>query len=1307
MFTNAINGGTYEATVIQAGSVTVQAPAEPAPPSEPWARAVLESGVWAHAAPRDAEPHRRHAVRLAQRLADLRDTAEQRIAEQRIGEQRGGGDPWADPGFAARFADRVEWLLGEPDGALDLYPAEAGLLVLLPYLYQTHQLLLAASRLEADPGDLRLRPGATGRRAGYQSFLAGHDLLLNRAELRPEAAPVIGWWLYHRWLAEEEKGADVLADLATELAAASGPLTEALSLRRLARLLAGLRIGADICHPEHLGQLEADELLPGPGRQRIRERRASLLLAVAYGAAIEPAVLPETVVEHTGVPNAVDLAGVRRTLAGMAWGGSPELPVLKAVCEHEAVVEALREHTERLDGLLLAVGRVVPDRITQPMPPLPARISADGVVPAPGTFTSGARFRLDDRRVRGLLTGTQLYKDRDLAVRELYQNALDACRYRRARTEYLERSGRPFHPYQGRIDIVQGVDEDGREYLECADDGIGMGEAELRGVFSHAGHRFAEQPDFLLERAEWARVEPPVRLHPNSRFGIGVLSYFMLADEIRVTSRRMGLDGVPGPLVEAHILGPNHLFRIVEQEERGSGPGTRVRLYLRERRRTWSGLDALDGVLRIAEFVTTAEHGGRRKAWEPGVYEPSGTGRPTGRPTDRPTDRDDDRDDDWDDDLVEWPDSPPGVQVIWCKDGGQLLVDGLRTEPGRKVGVLSGLRGVVVNLSGDHAPRHLSTDRLTVLDDVSAQVEKLLAAAAPSLVTSGAQFVTLGWMRDVAKSSPRTADLVAEAAFAAGRGFGERGRPPLPATAGCFLLDQDILDGLLASNRRMPRSTDGPLLSLPDHLLLWRMLAHEGTDLSRELAELVPELTEPRQVVRARPSDLEVLTGNRGGFGHTRRSDVFGVARRLGCGPAGPARRRLLFGADDLTIRADSPFPDESDGSDMTWLDQRYGHRRSFATVGDLLEIAEALGVSAVQAAARLRSYGLPVVPDELPEGMPDEADLQLLHRDGEIGEYSDIWAKGPVPPGHVAQAALRTGLSPAEVRRRLEHYGLVVEPFDFPEQVDQTYVTWLSRDHDGKWPWASAVGPLPPWQLVAAQGWQGLSADEVRDEYEWLGFTLPPPAACPESPDDFELLAGRWDVDWSPFRTDRAPSFHQLMEVAERLGLSLRTLTNRLAAYGIRTGMVLPARPTELDRELFRYDDLIDSTMENLDDVWWFPLSPDDEIPFFVLVTAARDLGRRPRELAARLRSYGLRVSHDDLPADLTQREALRLLTADDGALPHPTDPPMPLAQLVRIARRVDLPVTQTARHLRNLGVHVPDLATTVRAALARVPLA
>lgn len=67
----------------------------------------------------------------------------------------------------------------------------------------------------------------------------------------------------------------------------------------------------------------------------------------------------------------------------------------------------------------------------------------------------------------------------------------------------------------------------------------------------------------------------------------------------------------------------------------------------------------------------------------------------------------------------------------------------------------------------------------------------------------------------------------------------------------------------------------------------------------------------------------------------------------------------------------------------------------------------------------------------------------------------------------------------------------------------------------------------------MATQEWLNISADDVRAEYARVGFSLPPRAAHRESSDDFELLAGKWEVEWSPFRTDHAPSFHQLMEVA------------------------------------------------------------------------------------------------------------------------------------------------------------------------------
>jgi hypothetical protein len=95
--------------------------------------AVAESVVWQHVpADRSGERFRSRAVAVAEGLARLRDEAEEKLTR----------DPWQDRGFAARYVEHVNWLVGEPGtGAeLDLYPAEAALLTLVPLVYRVHML---------------------------------------------------------------------------------------------------------------------------------------------------------------------------------------------------------------------------------------------------------------------------------------------------------------------------------------------------------------------------------------------------------------------------------------------------------------------------------------------------------------------------------------------------------------------------------------------------------------------------------------------------------------------------------------------------------------------------------------------------------------------------------------------------------------------------------------------------------------------------------------------------------------------------------------------------------------------------------------------------------------------------------------------------------------------------------------------------------------------------------------------------------------------------------------------------------------
>ena len=400
----------------------------------------------------------------------------------------------------------------------------------------------------------------------------------------------------------------------------------------------------------------------------------------------------------------------------------------------------------RSTGTRLRVVESRPEH-TGPAPVDPAHELASGKGREPQE-----RYRLDDESVRELLMGTQLYQERGVAIRELYQNALDALRYRTARYEYLRRRTGASVPWQGSIEFFQGVDDSGRAFLDCVDNGIGMGEEELRTCFSRVGVRFASQPEFVSETSNWERCKPPVRMYPNSRFGIGVMSYFMLADEIEVTTCRMDQRGAAGPVMRMTVLGSGQAARISRVQAQGHDAGTRVRLFLRDGQNTPSCVDVLERLLGIADYRTTARHGTRSAAWEPHEWTRQTAPRHAYALNVRGR-------------LMH----TLAGQVVWCESGGALLVDGLLVQPLFRHGVLAdsqgsnGLHGAVINLSGPSAPA-LSVDRKHIQDDVSTKVGFLVASAARELVSTGREFVTDDWLESLNRHSPRLSAIVMQAA---------------------------------------------------------------------------------------------------------------------------------------------------------------------------------------------------------------------------------------------------------------------------------------------------------------------------------------------------------------------------------------------------------------------------------------------------------------------------------------------------------------------------------------------------------------
>ncbi|OEJ93803.1 wHTH domain-containing protein [Streptomyces thermolilacinus] len=1273
-----VTGAVVQADRIGQVNIHHSPPAPPAPHADedPWVARVHDSAVWRRVPEtRDAARYRDAAGAVAAALAGLRDEAEARL----------GDDPWRDPHAPDRFAERLEWLLGEPgEGAgLDLYPAEAALFTLVPLLARVHDLRLAAGRLHVEPwrlGPAPLGPAddvASPERPAFEAYAEGNGVLVQRASLRPDAAAPLGWWLYHRWLIRHEAYAapETVRELLDAVGEAGGAaLGRVLTARRVSRLLHGLRRGPDVCNPEFLDALAADETV---GVQRVRDRRLVLLCALAYALSPGTTSLPDVVAEHVGIPHAVDLDALRTTLEECEWGGTPELPVLRAACSHEAVVEGLREAVGRMDEVLDAVTRTARERVAQPMPRLPVRLSADGVVPVEGAFTGWARFRLDERRVRDLLMGVQLYKDRDLAVRELYQNALDACRYRRARTEYLDRT----HPaatytYEGSIVFEQGVDEDGRAYVDCRDNGIGMGEAELRGVFAHAGARFAEQPEFREEHAEWARLDPPVELYPNSRFGIGVLSYFMLADELCVTTCRMGRDGMPGPVLEASIFGPGHLFRIVSTRERGDQPGTTVRLYLRDVDAQWSCPEVLGRLLGVAEFPTVARYGTEVVRWEPGVLR-EGRGPRRFAHIARGA-------------SEAWPDAPPGAQVFWCADGGGLLVDGLVVQPDTRGGVFSqqgtALVGAVVNLSGPFAPERLSADRALILDDVRDTVRDLLAGAVDHLLKG--RLLHFSWLSKVTKASEALADLVVERCIAVGREI--PGGPPAGTARTGFLPDDvQLLFPDLRAASAWQKTSDAK--QVPDHLLLWRLIAHRSEPAWGELLRVCPDLAAAGEVAPALPSDGSILQID--GFGDALKTkQLEGIAAELGRSPRAVALRAAALG---LYGGPCDEWPDHRPVRRQPGRMPLRGRHRRRVTPSLLIRTALEEGQSPDALASRWRGAGIDVPDVILTTARAGAAD-DVLGPYLRAAPHAWFEPGAQVPPGLLVALSFELDRPLSDLCPRLRACGISADPSVLPDPPLNGLAQALSEWMGGMAPWLDPGKPVPPSHVLLAAQELGVTPREAAAWFEQLGFH--PPRTLPDETvsHDLDILTPPDDsgpLRPPPLRPGEPVPYTHLLAVAAREGLDPAAVASRMRAYGLSAPELNPAPLSGLDGMLLAPTGPLD----------WRGLPSNTPVPFARIVAAAGRLLVPPARIAARLAEHGIASSCADLPEGLSYERASLLVAR---SLP-PASQPYRLQGLLEQARALGEPVDRVHRWLVALGVDVVDPAEAVRAALPLIPRA
>lgn len=187
-------------------------------------------------------------------------------------------------------------------------------------------------------------------------------------------------------------------------------------------------------------------------------------------------------------------------------------------------------------------------------------------------------FNLDQTRILKLLVGHTLYNDTTVVLRELVQNAIDAIRLQ----YYIDVKNNPASEIG---DVHINWDSAARK-LVFTDTGTGMTQDIIENNLLKIGASRYQDEDFIKKYPDFA---------PISRFGIGILTCFLIADEIDIITcsneeeniKKLCVRNVDGKYLLQHIAKTNSPAAIVPH-------GTDISLHVRAD----INMDNLEGDLR-------------------------------------------------------------------------------------------------------------------------------------------------------------------------------------------------------------------------------------------------------------------------------------------------------------------------------------------------------------------------------------------------------------------------------------------------------------------------------------------------------------------------------------------------------------------------------------------------------------------------------------------------------------------------------------------------------------------------------------
>lgn len=364
---------------------------------------------------------------------------------------------------------------------------------------------------------------------------------------------------------------------------------------------------------------ELEALVPCGDNVFFSPRFCAVILRLADLFDLDSKRAPATLFDALSIESNLSLIAWSKHRAVTAWVFRDNLLVLRADCDHPIIEDALYFFCDQIDHELLQSSTVL-KTISSPLAdvsqysllPLPRSVTRDHIQPlkkpdgSPIYTYSKTRFTLDQDKVVDLLMGTSLYGDPAVALRELLQNSIDACLVRKAFSHAWS------HNYKPQIVITLDRTRDG-DVLRVDDNGIGMDRHILEHYYSKVGACFYKSKEFYELMAEHH-----VYFETISRFGIGVLSYFLVANRVRINTRRIMSSERVKEAVDVEVDGVNGLFWLARSDRKTIGTSTNLELLANH---PWRDLDdeailvALEAVLPEPPFEIEIRIGSTRHSY--------------------------------------------------------------------------------------------------------------------------------------------------------------------------------------------------------------------------------------------------------------------------------------------------------------------------------------------------------------------------------------------------------------------------------------------------------------------------------------------------------------------------------------------------------------------------------------------------------------------------------------------------------------------------------------------------------------------